>query len=224
MLVNLTAVTTSMSVNQLRGRSIRLDPDEPEKLADNWDVVCIAPEFAKGLDDYGRFIDRHKTIYGLTDDGAIEKGVGHVHAAFTELKPEGLEGSLAGAQRRDARPGGPAGRVPRAVADRRAVPPGADPRAGGRTASATSRGRVPAVQPQSSEPWTGASLALAVGHAVLGALHEARLLRRRYRLHAGDRAGGYVRVFLENARRRTTAPCSPSRSARPWGRWTARAT
>ena len=46
-LLDLTTVTTSMTVNQLRGRSIRLDPQEPDKLADNWDVVCIAPEFAK---------------------------------------------------------------------------------------------------------------------------------------------------------------------------------
>ncbi|MEO1998122.1 MAG: DEAD/DEAH box helicase, partial [Planctomycetaceae bacterium] len=94
-LVDLTTVTTSMSVNQLRGRSIRLDPDEPEKLADNWDVICVAPEFSKGLDDYRRFRRKHRAIFGVTDDGAIEKGVGHVHAAFTSLKPEELEGSVA---------------------------------------------------------------------------------------------------------------------------------
>lgn len=51
-LVDLTTVAKSMTVNQLRGRSIRLDPDQPHKLAINWDVVCIAPEFARGLDDY----------------------------------------------------------------------------------------------------------------------------------------------------------------------------
>ncbi len=108
-LIDLTTVTTSMTVNQLRGRSIRLDADEPQKLANNWDVVCIAPEFSKGLDDYLRFIAKHTTLFGITDDGAIEKGVGHVHPAFTELKPEGLEGStsllnaemLARAGRRD---------------------------------------------------------------------------------------------------------------------------
>ena len=61
-LIDLTTVTTSMTVNQLRGRSIRLDPQEPEKLSNNWDVVCIAPEFSKGLDDYKRFIAKHKTL------------------------------------------------------------------------------------------------------------------------------------------------------------------
>jgi hypothetical protein len=39
-LVNLASVTTSMSVNQLAQARIRLDPEVPEKLADNWDVVA----------------------------------------------------------------------------------------------------------------------------------------------------------------------------------------
>src|SRR6185436_11158719 len=93
-LIDLTSVTTSMTVNQLRGRSIRLDSDDPNKLANNWDVVCLAPEFAKGLDDYHRFMAKHLHLFGITDDGAVEKGVGHVHPAFTELKPEGVEGSM----------------------------------------------------------------------------------------------------------------------------------
>jgi len=29
-------------------------------VANNWDVVCLAPEFTKGLDDYERFIKKHK--------------------------------------------------------------------------------------------------------------------------------------------------------------------
>jgi hypothetical protein len=74
---------------------MRLDKDVPQKIADNWDVVCIAPEFLKGLDDYKRFRKKHGRIYGVTDDGVIEKGVGHVHAALTEIKPEGVESSAA---------------------------------------------------------------------------------------------------------------------------------
>jgi len=194
-LVNLAAVTTSMSVNQLRGRSIRLDPDERDKLADNWDIVCLAPEFAKGLDDYRRFIDRHKTIFGLTDDGAIEKGVGHVHAALTELKPEGVEGNTevlnAEMLRRVARRaefrdlwriGQPYRREPiRAV----------EIKGGG-------AGGFPPFS-RAKEPWSESSLALAIGHAVLGALNQAGLLKQRYELHVGQRAGGYVRLFVENA-------------------------
>ena len=54
-LIDLTTVTTSMSINQLRGRSFRLDKDNPEKVANNWDIVCLAEEFSKGFDDYFRF-------------------------------------------------------------------------------------------------------------------------------------------------------------------------
>ena len=77
-LVDLTTVTTSMSINQLRGRSMRLDKDWPEKVANNWDIVCFADEFTNGFKDYARFEKKHKQLYGVCDDGAIEKGVGHV--------------------------------------------------------------------------------------------------------------------------------------------------
>jgi hypothetical protein len=49
------------------------------------------------------------------------------------------------------------------------------------------------------DPWGPASLAQAIGQAVLGALMEAGLLRVRHKIHVGQRAGGYVRVFLEEA-------------------------
>ena len=32
----------------MRGRSLRLDPADPEKVASNWDVVCVAPDLARG--------------------------------------------------------------------------------------------------------------------------------------------------------------------------------
>jgi hypothetical protein len=197
-LVNLAVVTTPMSVNQLRGRSIRLDPADPEKLADNWDIVCIAPEFAKGLDDYARFIDRHKATFGLTDDGAIEKGVGHVHAALTELRPEGVEGSaevlnaemLSRPARRDEfrrlwRIGEPYVPTPIRAVEARGLGEGAG-------------GGFPPFASLNA-PWNAASLAAAVGRAVLGGLQEAGLLQGRYRLHVADRAGGYVRLFLRDA-------------------------
>lgn len=196
-LIDLTTVTTSMTVNQLRGRSIRLDADEPQKLANNWDVVCIAPEFSKGLDDYQRFIAKHKTLFGITDDGAIEKGVGHVHPAFTELKPEGLEGStsllntemLSRAGRRD---------------EVRALwkigqPYSAEPIRALETSPLGGGGGFPPFK-GAREQWNDASLALAIGKAVLLSLCDAELLGRPGMLHVGQRAGGYVRLFLEEAR------------------------
>lgn len=195
-LIDLTTVTTSMTVNQLRGRSIRLDPDEPTKLANNWDVVCIAPEFSKGLDDYRRFIAKHKTIFGVTDDGAIEKGVGHVHAAFTELKPEGLEGStnILNADMLER-----TGRRDEARSKWRIGHPySPEPIRALETNSLGGGGGFPPFG-RSRQPWNDSSLALAIGEAILTSMREARLLRKRRKIHAGSRAGGYVRVFLENA-------------------------
>lgn len=89
-LIDLTTTTASVSVNQLRGRSIRIkaksiDPRDKTKVANNWDVVCVAPEVDKGLNDYERFSKKHTQYYGIADDGQIEKGVGHVHPALSDI-------------------------------------------------------------------------------------------------------------------------------------------
>lgn len=87
-LIDLTTAATRITVNQLRGRAIRIDPSSPEKVANIWDVVCMAPEFECGLSDYHRFARKHREYYGLCDDGAIEYGLGHIHPALTEAGPE----------------------------------------------------------------------------------------------------------------------------------------
>lgn len=195
-LVDLTTVTTSMSVNQLRGRSIRLDPDDPSKLADNWDVVCLAPEFSKGLDDYARFIAKHKVLFGLTDDGVIEKGVGHVHAAFTELRPELVEGSLAALNAEMLQ------RVNRRAEFRKlwriGEPYHAEPVKTLEVRGGGGGGGFPPF-PGAKGPWNARSLTLAVGEAVLGTLVEVKLVTAHRTLHCAERNGGYVRLFLEEA-------------------------
>jgi len=64
-LIDLTSVTTSTSVQQLRGRTIRLDPSWKRKVAHNWDVVCIAKPFERGDVDLRRFIQRHERYWGI---------------------------------------------------------------------------------------------------------------------------------------------------------------
>ena len=196
-LIDLTTVTTSMTVNQLRGRSIRLDPDVPNKLANNWDVVCIAPEFTRGLDDYHRFIRKHKTIFGVTDDGAIEKGVGHVHAAFTEIKPEGIEGSLAALNADMLERSG------RRSAARElwkiGQPYSAEPVRAVEVRPSTGDDNVMPPFTSYMSPWSSKSLAMAIGEATLASLYDAKLLDGAWGLKISDRSGGYVRVFLEDA-------------------------
>jgi len=64
-LIDLTSVTTSTAVQQLRGRTIRLDPAWPRKVAHNWDVVCVAPKYKRGAMDFFRFINRHNRYWSL---------------------------------------------------------------------------------------------------------------------------------------------------------------
>jgi superfamily II DNA or RNA helicase/KaiC/GvpD/RAD55 family RecA-like ATPase len=95
-LIDLTTTTSPVSVKQLRGRSIRIQNDALglRKVANNWDVVCIAPSLEKGLNDYQRFVRKHDGYFGICDDGQIECGVGHVHPAFSELTPAQVFASI----------------------------------------------------------------------------------------------------------------------------------
>ncbi|PQO31746.1 DEAD/DEAH box helicase [Blastopirellula marina] len=198
-LIDLTTVTTSMTVRQLRGRSFRLDPVVPEKLANNWDVVCIAPEFSKGLDDYARFIKKHQNIFGVTDDALIEKGVGHVHPALTDLRPELLEGSVRElnrdmlgrvALRQETRDlwkiGTPYQGEPSHTLELRVHE---TPREEGGFPPFTG----------AKEPWSSDSLVQAVGEAIARTMVDLKLLKSPPEVVARPRAGGYVRVMLEDA-------------------------
>jgi len=76
-----------VSVTQMRGRSLRLDPGDPRKIASNWDVVCVAPELPRGAADYERFVRKHLHVFAPAEDGAIEAGPSHVHPALGPFAP-----------------------------------------------------------------------------------------------------------------------------------------
>ncbi len=90
-LVDLTSAATGVSVRQMRGRSLRLDPADPEKVASNWDVVCVAPRHAQGDADYERFVRKHRHLHAPADDGTLEAGVGHVHPDLSPFAPPPAE-------------------------------------------------------------------------------------------------------------------------------------
>ena len=195
-LIDLTTVTTSMSINQLRGRSIRLDKQWPEKVANNWDIICLAEEFTNGFSDYERFKKKHTQLYGVCDDGAIEKGVGHVHAAFTEAEPEGVSEGMSvfnedmlrrSRDRNHIRElwgiGQPFNAKPTtAIETRLSVGSG-----GG-----FSFGRE-------KTPWTDESLVQAISISILNSLIHLGMISRNCRADGGYRGGGWVRLHLENA-------------------------
>jgi hypothetical protein len=90
-LVDLTVATTGVSVQQMRGRSLRLDPADPAKVASNWDVVCVAPDLVRGSADYERFVRKHLHLFAPAEDGEVEAGPSHVHPEFGPFGPPPVE-------------------------------------------------------------------------------------------------------------------------------------
>ncbi len=201
-LIDLTTVTTSMSINQLRGRSIRLDKLWPEKVANNWDVICLAEEFTNGFSDYERFKKKHKQLYGVCDDGAIEKGVGHVHAAFTEAEPEGISEGMSvfnddmlrrSRNRSHVRElwgiGQPFHAKPKSAVEAKL---------GGGSGGGFSFGKE-------KSPWTNESLVQAISLSIVNSLIHLGMISRNCRADGGNRGGGWVRLHLENATEQESA-------------------
>ena len=75
----------------MRGRTLRLDPADPEKLASNWDVVCVAPDLVRGTADYERFVRKHLHLFAPAEDGEIEAGPSHVHPEMGPFAPPPVE-------------------------------------------------------------------------------------------------------------------------------------
>jgi superfamily II DNA or RNA helicase len=90
-LVDLTAAATTVAVHQMRGRTLRLDPNIPRKVGDNWDVVCVASDHPKGANDYARFVRKHDRYFAPTVEGEIESGVSHVHHVLSPFGPPQTE-------------------------------------------------------------------------------------------------------------------------------------
>ena len=209
-LIDLTSVTTSMSVNQLRGRSFRLDSEVPRKIANNWDVVCIAPEFTKGMDDYKRFRAKHRKLYGVTDDGAIEKGVGHVHASFMGMRIDAVEENMVSLNRD----------MLKRVGERShfyglwkvGLPYHPEPITAVeiKGAKAGNNEGFPSGRP-GSVGWTKTTLTQAIAMAIIRSLVEAGIISDEHhvdelvqQMRVTERNGGYIRVFLEQADEETS--------------------
>jgi superfamily II DNA or RNA helicase len=75
--VDLSSAATATSVSQVRGRSLRLDPARPDKVADNWTVVCVADEHPRGDADHLRSARKHEHHLAPAPSGEIESGIGH---------------------------------------------------------------------------------------------------------------------------------------------------
>ena len=88
-LIDLTSVTTSTSVQQLRGRTIRIDPAWQRKVAHNWDVVCVARSFKKGDVDLKRLVARHGRYWGIVVKSQLDQTLADTGAAL--IAPVGVQ-------------------------------------------------------------------------------------------------------------------------------------
>ena len=86
-LVDLTTATTPTAVVQTRGRALRLDPEDPEKVAHTWSVVCVSEDHPGGFGDWDRFVRKHAGYLAVTDSGEIAVGVGHVDPDYSPYSP-----------------------------------------------------------------------------------------------------------------------------------------
>lgn len=70
-LIDLTAVATSSATQQLRGRTLRLDPAWPRKVAHNWTVTTVVPPTVKITEqpDVRRMLRKHGRVWGLQREG-----------------------------------------------------------------------------------------------------------------------------------------------------------
>jgi superfamily II DNA or RNA helicase len=85
-LVDLTSVTTRTGVQQIRGRTLRLDPAWRRKVAHNWDVVCVSRRFDKGDSDLRRFVARHAHTWGVVVSSRFRELTGAVGEAMGRLE------------------------------------------------------------------------------------------------------------------------------------------
>ena len=85
--VDLTSATTQTAITQMRGRSLRLDRSDPEKVADNWSVCCVAAGHPRGDADYLRLVRKHDAYFAATPQGLIESGVTHCDPTLSPYGP-----------------------------------------------------------------------------------------------------------------------------------------
>jgi superfamily II DNA or RNA helicase len=85
--IDLTTATTRAAVHQMRGRGMRLDPADPGKVADLWDVACVVDDHPQGAADHARLARKHLHDLALNAQGDVESGVSHVDPDLTPWGP-----------------------------------------------------------------------------------------------------------------------------------------
>ena len=103
-LIDLTAATTSASTQQLRGRTMRLDPGWVDKVAHNWSVTCLLPSHPRlrSNPDLNRLRRKAEHLWSLVriDDPASAPVSASDEPGGAPVVETGLDAMLSPVQRR----------------------------------------------------------------------------------------------------------------------------
>ena len=103
-LIDLTAATTSASTQQLRGRTMRLDPGWADKVAHNWSVTCLLPSHPRlrSNPDLNRLRRKAEHLWSLVriDDPASAPVSASGEPGGAPVVETGLDAMLPPVQRR----------------------------------------------------------------------------------------------------------------------------
>ena len=103
-LIDLTAATTSASTQQLRGRTMRLDPGWADKVAHNWSVICLLPSHPRlrSNPDLNRLRRKAEHLWSLVriDDPASAPVSASGEPCDAPVVETGLDAMLPPVQRR----------------------------------------------------------------------------------------------------------------------------
>ena len=77
-LIDLTGISSFMSVNQVRWRAIRKDLENPKKVSNIYDIVTIDKNNILHK-DFDRLNKKHNQVYWVDDLGLVIKGVNHIY-------------------------------------------------------------------------------------------------------------------------------------------------
>lgn len=81
-------VGSFVSTNQMRGRGIRTDPDDPGKVASIWHVAALQPDTPAGVIDLQQLQERFRTFVGISADGRV------IESGFERLQLASVRSSL----------------------------------------------------------------------------------------------------------------------------------
>jgi len=198
-LIDLTMVTSNMSINQLRGRSFRRDEESPNKVANNWDVICLLPESRLGRSDFKRFKSKHASLYGVCDDKAIEKGPGHVHPGLSQRNAYSIIANTMGMMNEEML-NRSANRSRTTELWQIGKPFDLQEKKGIQVTGGGGGEDLIFFDPHApSQEWNESALIMTIGKAVAEALKQAGFIQENVMLEGGERAGAWTRLFLDAA-------------------------